>query len=843
MDTRRYLLFVAVSLLAVVLFSNLQRRFAPRKPKPPAVADQGKADGADQKADRAAEKGDGEKKKDASSDPDKGSGNDADGDGGDTEDDGAVVRGVPSRFPQQHVVLGDYTGRRTPFVLYFNTLGASLERVELVARRPNGKLRYRNLEQDTGYLGYLALVVDGHQAGCRVRVVAPGTPAATARPVSGTQVPGVRVGDILVTAAGRKIGNPSDLDVVLKSKKPGTRIRLELLRPAADAAAAGRVAQSKEEAADGDKKDGREPPPTKIVLEAELGPHPLELIQLEPDALGNIRRPMLTTVRQLNDLKLEQGREFRGVAMHQENWELVHADEQEVVFRYPLPEEVCRRAKTGGPVAIVKRFALVPRRAKETYAGAPGDYDIECQLTCEYQGEEPLRIALRQEGPNGLPLEGWWYTRKTSPSWGGAGARDVVWYNQVKKRGLLSASKLYADAAKGKFRTSLAPSKTREDRTFAYVGVDAQYFSAVLLPAGDPGATMEVADVWAFPVGVLGKVKGLARRTQNTSFAVDWPTVALQGSDQPQNVARFRLFLGPKDPEILAHDRLRGLIEYGWFGWVAKPLSWILGAFYFIVRNYGIAIILLTVMVRGAMFPLGRKAARNAQIMQELAPEIKKINEKYKDDMEKRAEATKELWRKHNFHPLSGCWVMFLQLPIFIGLYRALSVDIHLRQAPLIPGISWCSNLAGPDQFLYWKNEALAFLTSETGWLGPYLNLLPIVTIVLFLVQQKLFTPPATDEQSRMQQSMMKYMMIFFGVMFFKVPSGLCIYFITSSLWGIAERKLLPKPAPRKPADPMAPREKTWVERMLEAAEAKSKGNGAPADRRKRKAPKTRKKR
>ncbi|HHK40807.1 MAG TPA: hypothetical protein ENJ50_00185, partial [Planctomycetaceae bacterium] len=221
MDTRRYLLFVAVSLLAVVLFSNLQRRFAPRKPKPPAVADQGKADGADEKAGGAADKGDGAKKKDASSDPDKGSGSGADGDRGDSEEEAAAVREVRSRFPQQHVVLGDYTGRRTPFVLYFNTLGASLERVELVARRPNGKQLYHKLEQGTGYLGYRALVVDGHHSGCRVRVVAPGTPAATARPVSGTQASGVRVGDILVTAAGRKIGTPADLDVVLKSKKPG----------------------------------------------------------------------------------------------------------------------------------------------------------------------------------------------------------------------------------------------------------------------------------------------------------------------------------------------------------------------------------------------------------------------------------------------------------------------------------------------------------------------------------------------------------------------------------------------------------------------------------------------
>jgi YidC/Oxa1 family membrane protein insertase len=90
------------------------------------------------------------------------------------------------------------------------------------------------------------------------------------------------------------------------------------------------------------------------------------------------------------------------------------------------------------------------------------------------------------------------------------------------------------------------------------------------------------------------------------------------------------------------------------------------------------------------------------------------------------------------------------------------------------------------------------------GWLGPYFNLLPVITIVLFLWQQKMFMPPATDEQTRMQMRIMQYMMVFMGVMFFKVPSGLCLYFIASSLWGIAERKLLPKTmkAAPVPVDP-----------------------------------------
>jgi YidC/Oxa1 family membrane protein insertase len=212
-----------------------------------------------------------------------------------------------------------------------------------------------------------------------------------------------------------------------------------------------------------------------------------------------------------------------------------------------------------------------------------------------------------------------------------------------------------------------------------------------------------------------------------------------------------------------------------------------------VVRNYGIAIILLTVMVRGAMFPVSRKQALSSQKMQLLQPEMKAINEKYKNEPEKRTRATQDLWRKHDYNPMGGCLLVFIQIPIFMGLYRSLATDVELRQAPLFSSaIRWCSNLAAPDMFWDWSKYLPQFLTAPEGWLGPFLNLFPLVTIGLFLWQQKLFMPPAVDEQQKMQQQVMNYMMWFMALMFFKVPCGLCLYFIASSLWGIAERLWLP---------------------------------------------------
>lgn len=217
---------------------------------------------------------------------------------------------------------------------------------------------------------------------------------------------------------------------------------------------------------------------------------------------------------------------------------------------------------------------------------------------------------------------------------------------------------------------------------------------------------------------------------------------------------------------------------------------------YSLVGNYGLAIILLTVIVRGLMFPISRKQALFAQKMQELAPELKKLQAKYKGDARARTEATMEFYRKHKINPLGSCLPLLLQMPIFLGLYFALQESIHFRLA----GFLWIDNLAAPDMFVYWS-QSIPFISDPDnlgglGYLGPFFNVLPIAAVALMLVQQKMMTAPPQDEQQASQQRMLKWMMILFGFLFYKVAAGLCIYFIASSLWGVAERKLLPKKAP-----------------------------------------------
>ena len=234
----------------------------------------------------------------------------------------------------------------------------------------------------------------------------------------------------------------------------------------------------------------------------------------------------------------------------------------------------------------------------------------------------------------------------------------------------------------------------------------------------------------------------------------------------------------------------------------------VLDFFYKYVRNYGLAIIMLTIVVRLAFFPVSRQQARKRPVDAEGPAQAQ-------GDWKRSTRATGRPCRrparnccsKHNYNPSSGCLLLLLQMPIFIGLYRALQVNVELRGAPLIShAVRWCSNLAAPDMLYDWSwfmpdavNNGVGFpwfpLFGSMLGMGPYLNLFPIITIALFLAQQKVMMPPAADEQAAQQQKIMKYVMFLMAFMFYKVAAGLCIYFIATTLWGLAERRFLPRAA------------------------------------------------
>lgn len=667
--------------------------------------------------------------------------------------------------------------------------GGAVERVEL--NHP----RYRDVDETTGYLGHLALTNEPG-GGCRVNVVGDGTPAALAQPVNASVEPGLKVGDVILAADKQPLATAEDLRRFLgealpgkeyqveHGKKPGTKVELTVRR----------------------QIDGQ---PQSLTFTVTLGDRPMQIIQPEwsNPAIPETRHSpsFLLTLESVGKTSISsKAEEIAGLpSLYNELWE-THEIENGVEFRFRVDERTAREAKLPGPLEIVKRYRLTPTPDEGETANR--QYHLDFDIEIHNLSDAPQEVSYRLNGPNGLPLEGWWYLTKIHPDlFASAGTRDVIW-DQVNWRshevlGCPYIVKQHEKGRRAELFTETGPRPAPNDLVvMANAGVDAQYFASALIPAGpfDPEDPTRYAFQrgWAVALEEIDTTDPSRRKTTNVSYRlVSVPHEIAPGEFYKES---FTLFAGPKRPDIMAAYGLSDYIEYGWFWWVSRPMILLLHLFEKFLFNYGLAIVLLTVLVRGAMYPLGRRAALNAKKMQELAPEMKAIAEKYKNDMQKRAEAQQELFRKHDYHPLSGCAPLLLQLPIFLGLYRALSVDIELRGASLIPGLAWCSNLAGPDMLWYWEPYLPAFLADPArGWLGPYFNLLPMATIALFLVHQKLFMPPATDEQTRIQQQVMTFMTVFMGVMFFRVPAGLCVYFIVSSLWGIFERTvLLPKTTP-----------------------------------------------
>lgn len=718
-------------------------------------------------------------------------------------------------FPQEWTVLGS-AAEDSQLLVICNSLGGTIETVELTERNKRGGFKYRDLRSAplplyrSGYLGALGFRYE--DSGVRINVVPEGTPAA--RATSGEASTGLRPGDLITSVNEISTGaTDKSIDEALQLARPGDTVEVVIERT---------TDEQKE----------------SLSYEVTLSERPL--VMMQPEAVASDQRTELCdlsmelSLYSIGKTKAKRNEEITDIeSLRTRNWQtIVSADGTGVEYRLTLTQAELDAIGEDGPITVIKKYQLPERPQGESKPNAAG-YHLDVTIELKNEGTEPTELAYRLGGPTGLPLEGWWYQNKIHPQWFKvAGARDIVW-SEGSQRRLKSTAQLQT-AAKNDDVSDLRSNDTQE---LSFIGVDTQYFSAALLPPDDKeNAKLPFWRAYGVPLpleefqGENGTVKkGRNARKVNATFEV----VSRPETIKPKSSAthRFRLFVGPKDETLLDHYGLRSLIYYGMqpFAFFAEKLAQILHFFAWIVGNYGLAIVMLTILVRSCMLPISRKAAKNAAMMQELAPEMKKISEKYKDDMQKQRQAQQELFSKHNYNPLGGCSLMFLQLPVFLGLYKCISVDVNLRQAALIPGMAWCSNLAGPDMAYDWSSWMPEILADPAkGWLGPYFNILPVITCCLFLVQQKLFTPPATDEQSAMQQKMMKFMMIFMGVMFFRVASGLCLYFIASTLWGIMERKLLPKPKPVKLSDSDAndsPAKPGLLDRLKDAATGTT-GNG-----------------
>lgn len=240
-----------------------------------------------------------------------------------------------------------------------------------------------------------------------------------------------------------------------------------------------------------------------------------------------------------------------------------------------------------------------------------------------------------------------------------------------------------------------------------------------------------------------------------------------------EKVWKFKFYAGPKEMSELKKSghKLVASIDYGWVGFIAKPLLYLLKWLYSFTHNYGVAIIILTIIVKIICWPLTNKSYQSMKKMKQIQPLINQIREKYKDDREKLNQELMNLYRTYKVNPMGGCLPILLQIPIFFALYRMLYSAVELRHQPFC---LWITDLTAPDRL-------------NIGFSIPYLGGLPVLTLLMgatMFIQQKM-TPSPGDPR---QEKIMLLMPVVFTVLFINFPSGLVLYWFVNNILSIAQQ-------------------------------------------------------
>lgn len=241
----------------------------------------------------------------------------------------------------------------------------------------------------------------------------------------------------------------------------------------------------------------------------------------------------------------------------------------------------------------------------------------------------------------------------------------------------------------------------------------------------------------------------------------------------------YSLYFGPKKLSVLTSTghSLDRIVNFGWFDVVAKPTLHLLNFIYGFTGNYGVAIILVTILMKTLLWPIAQKGMKSMKNMQKIQPKMAQLREKYKDESARLNQEMMNLYKTYKVNPLGGCLPMLLQIPVFFALYKVLLQAIELRHAPFM---LWITDLSAPDRL----------------WIGlnlPFLGGIPVLTLLMggsMFLQQKM-TPTAADPT---QAKIMMFMPIIFTFMFLNFASGLVLYWFINNLLSIGQQYLINRP-------------------------------------------------
>jgi YidC/Oxa1 family membrane protein insertase len=262
-----------------------------------------------------------------------------------------------------------------------------------------------------------------------------------------------------------------------------------------------------------------------------------------------------------------------------------------------------------------------------------------------------------------------------------------------------------------------------------------------------------------------------------------------------QNLLQYQIYAGPIDKKVLYEvnkDLYLPLFNYTGIDVIIHFLLWLLSFYNNIPGvNMGFAIIILTITVKMCLFPLTLKSQTSMFMMSKLGPQVKELQEKFKNDRQMLGMKQMELFKKNGVNPLAGCLPMLIQMPVFISLFSTIGEGFDLRQAGFL---AWINDLSAPDRFSIME-FSIPFIGNDNGTTN--LNLLPFLYVVTMFIQQSLM-PKSTDPQQQQMQKMMKFMMMGFAVILYNYSSGLMLYFVGSNILGMTEswyirNKVMPK--------------------------------------------------
>jgi YidC/Oxa1 family membrane protein insertase len=257
---------------------------------------------------------------------------------------------------------------------------------------------------------------------------------------------------------------------------------------------------------------------------------------------------------------------------------------------------------------------------------------------------------------------------------------------------------------------------------------------------------------------------------------------AVKIEKETQAAYEYDIYFGPKSLKLLSqmNNGLDKAINFGMFDFIAKPCLWLMNFIHDYIPNYGIAIIILTIFVKMILWPLGNKSYKSMNDMKKLAPLMKEIKDKYKDDKKKMNQETMALYKTYKINPMGGCLPMVLQIPVFFALYRMLYEAIELRHAPFF---LWINDLSAPDR-LFNFDIYIPFMHPPYG--------IPVLTLIMgasMFLQQKMAPAPADPTQAKL----MTFMPILFTFIFINFSSGLVLYWLVNNLLSMGQQYYVSK--------------------------------------------------